>query len=125
MNDDQIASSRPGNSSWLNVVLCDDRPSPKPSSLVAIPQTASQHGALVKIEALLESMLDAIHDRKELVIPYRSSRSPQLHQDDDRQAGVVRFPGRTAQEVTRFGRFCVSGASLSLAHVPATCSSGC
>lgn len=66
--------------------------------------------ALLRIEELLEAIVDAIASDDELVIPYQSTRSSQngansqTFQEDGRHADVVRFPGRTVQEAKRFGK---------------------
>lgn len=65
--------------------------------------------ALSRIEELLESIVDAITNAKELTIPYETIRSSQSGNaleprlGSDRAANVVRFPGRTMQEVKKFG----------------------
>ncbi len=71
--------------------------------------SGTRNGALSQVEDLLESIVDAITSGEELVIPYRSVRSTQHGpntqplQEAGRRADVVRFPGRTVQEVKRFG----------------------
>ncbi|KAK0720130.1 Spo11/DNA topoisomerase VI subunit A [Lasiosphaeris hirsuta] len=70
-----------------------------PQALVPIPRDDSGGAALSQIEALLESILDAISNGVELTIPYRTARSAR---GEDRGCRVVRFPGRTAQEAERF-----------------------
>ncbi len=71
--------------------------------------SGTRNGALSQIEHLLESIVDAITSGEELAIPYRSVRSTQNGTDTQplqgagRRADVVRFPGRTVQEATRFG----------------------
>ncbi|KAL2191401.1 DNA topoisomerase IV, alpha subunit [Thermothelomyces heterothallicus CBS 203.75] len=80
---------------------------PAESDLVQIP-FGSRTSALSRIEELLESIVDAITHANELTIPYETVRSsqngaefePQL--GSDRVANVVRFPGRTMQEVKKF-----------------------
>ncbi|KAL2172499.1 hypothetical protein VTG60DRAFT_5253 [Thermothelomyces hinnuleus] len=81
---------------------------PAESDLVQIP-FGSRTSALSRIEELLESIVDAITHANELTIPYETVRSsqngaaefePQL--GSDRAANVVRFPGRTIQEVKKF-----------------------
>jgi meiotic recombination protein SPO11 len=78
------------------------------SEAVQIPP-GTQTPAISQIEALLESIVDAVSTGNELVIPYRSIRSSnkgaasQSQHGGDRPLDVVRFPGRTIQEAKRFG----------------------
>ena len=78
------------------------------SEVVQIPP-GTQTPAISQIEALLESIVDAVSTGNELVIPYRSIRSSnneassQSQHGEDRPPDVVRFPGRTIQEAKRFG----------------------
>ena len=81
---------------------------PNASAIVKVSSTSSDHGALAKIEAILESVVDALAIGAELVLPYRTIRSMQrsasgTNPPADRPADVVRFPGRTIQEVNKFG----------------------
>ncbi|KAK4122232.1 DNA topoisomerase IV, alpha subunit [Parathielavia appendiculata] len=75
--------------------------------MIQVP-CVTQRGALSRIENLLESIVDAVSSGNELVIPYKTPRSSQngtnaaASQSDDRQADVVRFPGRTVQEAKKF-----------------------
>jgi hypothetical protein len=71
--------------------------------------SGTQTPTLAIIENLLESIVEAISSGDELIIPYRTIRSSQNGANapsshvDGRQVDAVRFPGRTAQEVKRFG----------------------
>jgi meiotic recombination protein SPO11 len=82
---------------------------PAPDCNVIQVPSVPERGALARIEDLLESIVDAISNGTELIIPFRTARSLQnganapASQRDERQADVVRFPGRTVQEVKRFG----------------------
>ncbi|KAK0727730.1 Spo11/DNA topoisomerase VI subunit A [Lasiosphaeria miniovina] len=83
---------------------------PAPSSLVSIPPQGSHDGALSQIESLLESILDAVINGADLVIPYQTARSSPGVSPAASGAGgarqmtteVVKFPGRNIQEVKRF-----------------------
>jgi hypothetical protein len=76
--------------------------------VIQVP-SVPERGALSRIEDLLESIVDALSNGTELIIPFRTARSLQnganapASQRDERQTDVVRFPGRTVQEVKRFG----------------------
>lgn len=78
------------------------------SEAVQIPP-GTRTPAISQIEALLESIVDAICTGNELVIPYRSVRSSnndassQSKNEENRSLDVVRFPGRTIQEAKKFG----------------------
>lgn len=101
----------------VNITQTSDSPprrlhhsvSPEISSEAVQTLPGTQTPAISQIEALLESIVDAVSTGNELVIPYRSIRSSnngeasQLHQGEDRPLDVVRFPGRTIQEAKRFG----------------------
>ncbi|KAK0754401.1 Spo11/DNA topoisomerase VI subunit A [Schizothecium vesticola] len=89
-------------SPWLDVVLNDDLHLPVSRSIVTIPRFAPQETALEKIENLLEGIIDAISEGRELTIPFRTTRSPQAQQGDEPNCDLVRFPGRTIQEARRF-----------------------
>ncbi|KAK4039798.1 Spo11/DNA topoisomerase VI subunit A [Parachaetomium inaequale] len=94
--------------------ISDSHSRQHPSVLLAVGSDETQvpggthTPTLALIEDLLESIVDAISSGDELIIPYRSIRSSQngtnalSPQGDGRQVEVVRFPGRTAQEVKRF-----------------------
>ncbi|KAH6640993.1 Spo11/DNA topoisomerase VI subunit A [Chaetomium tenue] len=77
------------------------------SEAVQVPP-GTRTPAISQIEALLESIVDAIYTGDELVIPYRSVRSPnngansQSQHEENRPLDVVRFPGRTIQEAKKF-----------------------
>ncbi|KAK3297443.1 Spo11/DNA topoisomerase VI subunit A [Chaetomium fimeti] len=77
------------------------------SRAVQIP-LGTQTPAISQIEALLESIVDAVCTGNELVIPYQSIRSPnhgansQPRHGESRPLDVVKFPGRTVQEAKRF-----------------------
>ncbi|KAK1835739.1 meiotic recombination protein rec12 [Podospora conica] len=86
----------------LDLVLDDNRDLPASSSIVTIPQVAPQETAIEQIENLLEGIVDAISEGRELTIPFRTTRIPQAHQGDEQHGDSVRFPGRTAQEARRF-----------------------
>lgn len=70
-------------------------------NLVAIPPP-SNRDALHQIEALFESIVDAVSNDEILEIPLQTSRSRASETRHDVQT-VVRFPGRNAQEAARFG----------------------
>ncbi|KAK3403361.1 meiosis-specific topoisomerase Spo11 [Sordaria brevicollis] len=82
----------------------------EPRNIVTIPQNQSANEALKRIEALLETIVDAISVGGPIVIPYRRSTNAQtLNQDasvensrDGRYMDSVRFPGRNPQELRRF-----------------------
>lgn len=91
------------------------------SNVVSIPSVGSQDVALSRVEHLLESIVDAITNGTELIIPYRSSRSVDNSQSEERPAEAVKFPGRTIQEAKKFGRRCcieldIACLSGSLTH---------
>jgi hypothetical protein len=88
---------------WLDVVLNNDHHLPVSSSIVTIPQVAPQETALEQIENLLEGIVDAISEGRELTIPFRTTRSPQAQQGKEPDYNLVSFPGRTIQEAGRFG----------------------
>jgi hypothetical protein len=74
--------------------------------MVALPQKTIQanHAGVViaKIEAVFESMLEALSSNaNQLSIPYRS-RTTNRHSAARRD--VITFPGRTKQEARKFGR---------------------
>ncbi|KAK0739432.1 Spo11/DNA topoisomerase VI subunit A [Apiosordaria backusii] len=83
--------------------------------------SVSGNGALARIESLLEAIVDAIIAGNEISIPYKRVRvsrpgpapAPGVSgqsqtQRSGRQTGVVRFPGRTIQEVKKFeALFCI------------------
>ncbi|CAP73361.1 uncharacterized protein PODANS_2_7480 [Podospora anserina S mat+] len=64
------------------------------------------NGALDRIESLLEAIVDAVTTGNEILIPYRTVRASRPGRSQGppaaRQAGVVRFPGRTIQEAKKF-----------------------
>jgi len=73
-----------------------------------IPPSA-RSSALSKIESLLERILDAMEAGDELSIPYQTIRSAQSSKTtesarrENRQTNFVKFPGRSVQEVKKFG----------------------
>ncbi|KAL2262512.1 hypothetical protein VTK26DRAFT_1092 [Humicola hyalothermophila] len=75
---------------------------------VQILHNSPQARAISQIECLLESILDAVIDGHELIIPYKSARSlsngtgSSSGRREARPQDVVRFPGRTTQEAKRF-----------------------
>ncbi|KAK3377542.1 Spo11/DNA topoisomerase VI subunit A [Podospora didyma] len=71
------------------------------SGIVTIPSKNSNDVALLRIEDLMETILDAIMEGNELFIPYRSVRSAQA-EGDSQKTSFVRFPGRNIQEVKKF-----------------------
>ncbi|KAK1757142.1 meiotic recombination protein rec12 [Echria macrotheca] len=83
-----------------NTPLYRNSAAPRQSSITVISSNQLQAEAVARIEAILESVLDAIHNRTDLVIPYRSIRSSSVSEKPE--DGFVRFPGRTAQEAKRF-----------------------
>jgi len=80
------------------------------NNLIQVPSNHHPSRGLALVEDLLESIVDSISSGTELTIPYRLKRSSQAaeplmsSQATGGQQGVIRFPGRTTQEVTRFGR---------------------
>jgi meiotic recombination protein SPO11 len=93
----------------------------RPSRIIQVP-SFSQNGTLSLIENLLESIVDAISNGEELVIPYASVRSLQdgavqsSNRRDARPVDYVRFPGRTVQEVKKFGTIVSKAGVLSCSH---------
>lgn len=81
-------------------------------NVVAIPQRHSNDDALTKIEALFETIVDAVSAGSSIVIPYRRSTNAQAfnltasasNPRDGRHMDSVRFPGRNPQELRRFGQ---------------------
>lgn len=78
------------------------------SRIVQVPhkETQNQQVGLViaKIEDIFESMVDVLtHNGNALCIPYRSRTAP-----PDQPARMLRFPGTTVQEATKFSKhyFC-------------------
>jgi len=98
---------------------------------VQLVPSAALSPALSRIEDLLESIVDALADGRELVIPYRSVRSSQngdgaqARVGHDRQAEVVTFPARTIEDAKRFGmeswgeshHMPVSSCSQNVCHI--------
>lgn len=74
------------------------------SRIVQVPRNASQDQqvglVITKIEDVFEAMVDNLaHNGNALCIPYRSrTASP------DQPARMLRFPGTTAQEATKFSK---------------------
>ncbi|KAK3325992.1 hypothetical protein B0H66DRAFT_145209 [Apodospora peruviana] len=84
---------------------------PSTDGLVTIPLNNSGNGAIVQVERILESIVEAVLDGSEITIPYRSihadtrrghSESP-ANQNNARQAEILKFPGRNIHEVGKFG----------------------
>lgn len=87
------------------------------SNMVALPQRpdqANHAGAVIaKIEAIFESMLEALSSNADqLSVPYRSRTAER--RSAVRRVGVITFPGRTLQEARKFGRF------STIVNLPAT-----
>ncbi|KAL7791425.1 Spo11/DNA topoisomerase VI subunit A [Trichoderma ceciliae] len=77
------------------------------AQVIIRPATMTTAGAVVsRIESMLESMLDCVSEGKELSIDFVSSNSGRAPQ-------TVHFPGRNAQEATKFARILLI---LQLAH---------
>lgn len=99
-NDSQTSDSVPANS---GLALRGGV-----SNVLRVP-SAARTGALSQIEALLETIVDAISNGDHLTIPYQSTRTSQHGtnavslQEDGRLVDALRFPARTAQEAKRFG----------------------
>ena len=99
------SSSRPSSLSSSHRVSA-------PSNIVIIPPDDDrQDGVISKIEQVLESMVDALLNNSELVLPYRSRSSgaqrltaPVPTEADVRPNDVLRFPARNLQELEKFGR---------------------
>ncbi|EGZ75040.1 DNA topoisomerase IV, alpha subunit [Neurospora tetrasperma FGSC 2509] len=81
-----------------------------PHNIVIVPQSHSSDDALSKIEALFETIVDAISVGSPITIPYRRSTNAQVFDPtasasnprDGRHMDSVRFPGRNPQELRRF-----------------------
>ncbi|EAA31791.3 DNA topoisomerase IV, alpha subunit [Neurospora crassa] len=81
-----------------------------PHNIVIVPQSHSSDNALTKIEALFETIVDAISVGSPITIPYRRSTNAQVFDPtasasnprDGRHMDSVRFPGRNPQELRRF-----------------------
>ncbi|KAL0465879.1 meiosis-specific topoisomerase [Neurospora intermedia] len=79
-------------------------------NIVTVPQSHSSDDALTKIEALFETIVDAISVGSPVAIPYRRSTNARVFNPiasasnprDGRHMDSVRFPGRNPQELRRF-----------------------
>lgn len=70
--------------------------------IVTQPGKTTSAGAVIsRIESILESTLDCLAEGKELCIDLTTAR-------DDQTTQRVHFPGRCAQEATKFGMHCCS-----------------
>ena len=73
------------------------------------PQAASR-GALIKVNAMLESTFNALHEKGQMSIPIKVKRPPkQLHSDTSTKIEppslyFVSFPGRDGEESRRFSK---------------------
>ncbi|KAK0636066.1 Spo11/DNA topoisomerase VI subunit A [Bombardia bombarda] len=90
-----------------------------PNNRVAIPLHNSCDDVIPKIEDIMESIIDAVNDGVELVIPFRSTRPAQAirstapSEREGRQSDCIKFPGRTIQEAKKFG---INPTHLHLQH---------
>lgn len=93
--------------------------------IVTQPGNTTSAGAVIsRIETIMESILDSLAEGKELCISLTADR-------EDQTAQKIHFPGRCAQEATRFGThyaqasnlvFCVSSCNSKLGYF-SSCSS--
>jgi len=107
-----------GSGSGPGVSLISMNSDSHTNNLVPVPSSDHLSRGLALVEELLESIVDSIASGTELTIPYRVKRSSPAteplvsSQAAGGQHGVIRFPGRTPQDVRRFGA-CLEETELS------------
>lgn len=88
------------------------------SRIVQVPRNASQDQqvglVITKIEDVFEAMVDNLaHNGNALCIPYRSRKA-----SPDQPARMLRFPGTTAQEATKFSKHSPPPSTACAEHRP-------